>query len=225
MARRHRPPRASAFAPEVEALLAPYRAVLATVRARHGDAYPGSPLIMRELMRPQDRAVFVELHPADGAVLARRFSARRATSRCSISTAGRRCTPSSRRRRSAGSSSIDPPYEEPGELERLAPRDRRSAGEMADRHLCRLVSDQGAARRRRPGRDIAGAAPGQALRLELMVDDPRGAGPAQRLRALRRQPALDACRRGGDDPAGPRRAARPGRLRGFRCETPAARDA
>src|SRR5215217_6969439 len=61
------------FAPEVEALIAPYRAILATVRERHGDAYPGSPLIMRELMRPQDRAVFVELHPEDEAVLARRF--------------------------------------------------------------------------------------------------------------------------------------------------------
>src|SRR4051794_17429178 len=61
------------FAAEVEALIAPYRAILATVRQRHGDAYPGSPMIMRELMRPQDRAVFVELHPEDEAVLARRF--------------------------------------------------------------------------------------------------------------------------------------------------------
>ena len=60
------------FAPEVEELLAPYRTVLADVRARHGrQIYPGSPGILREILRRQDRGVLVELHPADHAVLSR----------------------------------------------------------------------------------------------------------------------------------------------------------
>jgi 23S rRNA (adenine2030-N6)-methyltransferase len=54
------------FEPDVEALLEPYRAVLEAVRRRHGaSAYPGSPGILRERLRPQDRGVLVELHPED----------------------------------------------------------------------------------------------------------------------------------------------------------------
>jgi len=64
------------FVPEVEALLAPYRQVLRDAQARHGpQVYPGSPLVIREFLRRQDRAVLVELHPADGALLAERFNA------------------------------------------------------------------------------------------------------------------------------------------------------
>ncbi len=107
------------FAPEVEALIAPYRAILATVRERHGDAYPGSPLIMRELMRPQDRAVFVELHPEDEAVLARRFRRDAQVKVLHLDgwTALHALIPAKERR---GLVLVDPPYEEPGELERLA---------------------------------------------------------------------------------------------------------
>ena len=40
------------LAADAEALIAPYRAALAAVRARHGaDAYPGSPLLVREFLR------------------------------------------------------------------------------------------------------------------------------------------------------------------------------
>src|SRR5690349_6490240 len=63
------------FGAEVEALLAPYRQVLAEVKARQGEqAYPGSPAIVREMLRRQDRGVFVELHPADHAVLAEHYN-------------------------------------------------------------------------------------------------------------------------------------------------------
>ncbi len=66
---------AAPFAPEVEALLAPYRAAVAAVRARHGDtAYPGSPAVIREALRPGDKGVFVELHPADAATLQGRYA-------------------------------------------------------------------------------------------------------------------------------------------------------
>ncbi|ETX15447.1 external DNA catabolism protein [Roseivivax halodurans JCM 10272] len=44
----------------------PYARALAAVRAAHGaEAYPGSPLIARELLRPCDRIDLAELHPAE----------------------------------------------------------------------------------------------------------------------------------------------------------------
>jgi 23S rRNA (adenine2030-N6)-methyltransferase len=54
------------------ALPEPLAGVLARVRARHGPAaYPGSPLIARTLLRPQDRLILMELHPAEHAGLRR----------------------------------------------------------------------------------------------------------------------------------------------------------
>src|SRR4051812_10124163 len=50
----------TAFSPEIEELIAPYRAIVA-----NDTAYPGSPAIIRAFLRPQDRAIFGELHPAD----------------------------------------------------------------------------------------------------------------------------------------------------------------
>lgn len=48
----------------------PLRQVLDKVRAAHGpSAYPGSPLIARTLLRPQDRLHLMELHPAEHAAL------------------------------------------------------------------------------------------------------------------------------------------------------------
>lgn len=49
----------------------PYWDVLARVRAIHGPtAYPGSPLIAEQMLRPGDRMTFLELHPAEHAALA-----------------------------------------------------------------------------------------------------------------------------------------------------------
>ena len=48
----------------------PYADALAAVRAAHGPmAYPGSPLIARTLLRPQDRLHLMELHPQEHAAL------------------------------------------------------------------------------------------------------------------------------------------------------------
>ena len=133
------------FAPEVEALIAPYRAILAAVRRRHGDAYPGSPLIMRELMRPQDRAVFVELHPEDGAVLARRFSAGRGGE----GAPSRRLDGAARPHPAEGAARARPRSIRPTRSRAsssASPREMAKAlTQMADRHLRRLVSDQGSA--------------------------------------------------------------------------------
>lgn len=50
----------------------PYAEALARIRAKHGAmAYPGSPLIARELLRAGDRMVLMELHPAEHAALKR----------------------------------------------------------------------------------------------------------------------------------------------------------
>ena len=52
-----------AFAPEVEALLAPWREAIRAVRARHGQGfYPGSPLIALGMARPGDAVLVNEKH-------------------------------------------------------------------------------------------------------------------------------------------------------------------
>ena len=108
-----------AFPPEVEEVLAPYRKVVADVRARHGaSAYPGSPAILREILRRQDRGVFVELHPADYKVLNEAFNevANLKVLHLDGWTALHSLIPPKEKR---GLVLIDPPYEEPDELERL----------------------------------------------------------------------------------------------------------
>ena len=53
----------------------PFGRALAAVRAQAGpSAYPGSPLLARTLLRPQDRLTLMELHPAEHAALARSVS-------------------------------------------------------------------------------------------------------------------------------------------------------
>lgn len=48
----------------------PFGHAIAAVRAEHGPAaYPGSPLVARALLRPQDRITLMELHPAEHAAL------------------------------------------------------------------------------------------------------------------------------------------------------------
>lgn len=48
----------------------PYVRVLADIRAKYGEnAYPGSPLIAAELLRPGDRMTLAELHPREFAAL------------------------------------------------------------------------------------------------------------------------------------------------------------
>ena len=48
----------------------PFGRALAAIRAEAGPAaYPGSPLLARQLLRPQDRLVLMELHPAEHAAL------------------------------------------------------------------------------------------------------------------------------------------------------------
>lgn len=111
---------AAARPAEIDAVLAPY---LDVVRAESGGGeriarYPGSPLIARRLMRSGDRLVVNEAHPEDAASLADLFAKDRQTKVLALDgwTALKALLPPKERR---GIVLIDPPFEEPGEYQRL----------------------------------------------------------------------------------------------------------
>ncbi|WP_029029301.1 23S rRNA (adenine(2030)-N(6))-methyltransferase RlmJ [Salinarimonas rosea] len=158
------------FAPEVEEVLAPYRAALAAVRARHGEsAYPGSPALAREMLRRQDRGVLVELHPTDHATLSARYNtvANLKTLALDGWTALGGLIPPKEKR---GLVLVDPAFEAPGELDRLArtlvaAQSKWPTGVYAGWYPIKdpREVDRAAAR--------LDALPRPALRLELHVDD------------------------------------------------------
>lgn len=105
--------------PALAALLNPY---LAVVRAENGAGlltrYPGSPAIARYLLRENDVLAVNELHPEDAARLKVEFAR---DARVKVLTidgwiALKSLLPPKERR---GVVLVDPPFEEPGELERL----------------------------------------------------------------------------------------------------------
>jgi 23S rRNA (adenine2030-N6)-methyltransferase len=162
-----------ALAPEVEELLAPYRKVIGDVRARHGETiYPGSPGIVREILRRQDRGVFVELHPADHAMLSEAFNE---VSNLKVMhldgwTALHALIPPKEKR---GVVLIDPPYEKPSELERLCTEllvalTKWPTGIYAGWYPVKDVGSVDAVAER-----LHRESPRPGLRLELYVDDPR----------------------------------------------------
>jgi 23S rRNA (adenine2030-N6)-methyltransferase len=161
------------FGPAVETLLEPYRRVVAEVRARYGaETYPGSPVIVRECLRRQDRAVFVELHPADQQVLAERFRPVTAVKVMHLDgwTALHALIPPKEKR---GLVLIDPPYEEPNELERLGSEMLKAVrkwptGVFAGWYPIKDTGPVDAVAKR-----LNEACPRPGLRLELYVDDPR----------------------------------------------------
>lgn len=108
--------------PEAEAILRPYRNVLAACRDRHGPAaYPGSPALISALLRREDRAILIEKHPEDGLLLRQRFGPTRNVK--VLGGDGWTVLPGlipPRERR--GLVLIDPPYEEAGELRRSVDR-------------------------------------------------------------------------------------------------------
>jgi 23S rRNA (adenine2030-N6)-methyltransferase len=101
-------------------LLAPY---LAALRAcNRGDElryYPGSPLLARHLKRPQDRLVACELEPCAAAALSRHLQGDPAVKAVRIDgwIALNAYVPAKERR---GLVIVDPPFEEPNDLIRLA---------------------------------------------------------------------------------------------------------
>lgn len=99
--------------------LAPWRALLGPgVAAGEPGLYPGSPVLAQRLLRPQDRAVFCELHAPTLTAL-RRTIGRDARVKCLDLdgwTALNAFTPPPERR---GLVLVDPPFERPDEFRRL----------------------------------------------------------------------------------------------------------
>ncbi|MBN9561956.1 MAG: 23S rRNA (adenine(2030)-N(6))-methyltransferase RlmJ [Alphaproteobacteria bacterium] len=80
--------------------------------------YPGSPALIRALLRPQDRLACCELHPEDAGELRRLFARDRQVAvhhRDGWEALGALLPPAERR----GLVLIDPPYEAPGEFDRV----------------------------------------------------------------------------------------------------------
>ncbi len=111
---------AAPFAPEIEALLAPYRQIIASLNP-DGDLrrYPGSPEIAARLMRDGDRLIANELHPEDVEALAQHFARDRRVKIMQLD-AGicvKANSPPPERR---GLILIDPPYEQKDEAAKAA---------------------------------------------------------------------------------------------------------
>lgn len=111
--------RAAALPARAAALLAPYLDVVAAENPNGTLArYPGSPLLVRRLLRPQDRLSALELHPADARSLAALFAGdvqARVTELDGWLALNAHVPPKERR----GLVLVDPPFELPGEWERL----------------------------------------------------------------------------------------------------------
>jgi 23S rRNA (adenine2030-N6)-methyltransferase len=108
------------FGPAAQALLAPYHEAL---RSFNPDGrlkiYPGSPLLIRHFLRPNDRLIACEREPGAAQSLARNLRGDRRVKAIAIDgwTALTAFIPPKERR---GLVLIDPPFEERDELERLA---------------------------------------------------------------------------------------------------------
>jgi 23S rRNA (adenine2030-N6)-methyltransferase len=156
--------------PAAEAMLAPYRALLDSVRLRHGPrVYPGSPVIARELLRRQDRGILVELHRDDGALLAERFNAvpNLKVLRLDGWTALHGLIPPKERR---GLVLIDPPYEACGELDRVTAETVRAVRKWPTGMFQVWYPIKDRAEADRAAGRLGEAVTVPTLRFELMVD-------------------------------------------------------
>ncbi|TIU30379.1 MAG: 23S rRNA (adenine(2030)-N(6))-methyltransferase RlmJ [Mesorhizobium sp.] len=116
----------AALEPRAAALLQPY---LEAVRAENPGGglgrYPGSPLIVRHLLRSQDRLTAIELHPQDAAQLKSVFAGDFQTRVIVLDgwlALGAHLPPKEKR----GLVLVDPPFEEEGEFQRLVESLRRA---------------------------------------------------------------------------------------------------
>lgn len=100
-------------------LLAGYFTRLASFNSQRLDTYPGSPLLIAGLLRPADRAVFVERHPEEAAALRDNLRGRPhvAVHEADGFAMLKALVPP---RENRGLVFIDPPYEQPREFEQVA---------------------------------------------------------------------------------------------------------
>ncbi len=99
--------------------LAAYFELLTALNSSGLNVYPGSPWIIRTLLRPQDRAVFIERHPEEAAALRDNLLGSRGITinEADAWAALKGLVPP---RENRGLVFIDPPYEKPDEFEQVA---------------------------------------------------------------------------------------------------------
>jgi 23S rRNA (adenine2030-N6)-methyltransferase len=99
--------------------LSTYFALLAPYNRTGLSAYPGSPLIIRDRLRPQDRAIFIERHPEEAEALRDNLQGSRGITinEADAWAALKGLLPPQENR---GLVFIDPPYEKPDELDLVA---------------------------------------------------------------------------------------------------------
>lgn len=104
--------------PDVDALLRPYLDIVEPLLAGDEPHYPGSPLIAQKLARTQDRLCFIEKHPVDTVSLKAKTAGDRRVRALTLDgwTGLNAQVPPPEKR---GLVLIDPPFEEPGEFDRL----------------------------------------------------------------------------------------------------------
>lgn len=170
--------------PALADLLAPYLATLAEVNGTTAEAlaaetlsrYPGSPVLVRRLLRRQDRLTATELHPADAATLSALFAGDVQARIVELDgwLAAKSFLPFKERR---GLVLIDPPFEVPGEFDRLV-------GALVEGHrrfatavyaLWYPIKDEGEAARFREAVVATGIR--RILAVELRVSAVRPASP------------------------------------------------
>ena len=183
----------AAIGEEARALLAPY---LDAVAACNGDGrlavYPGSPALVRTLLRPQDRLIACELEPGAAAALARYLSRDARCKAVAIDgwTALNAYVPPKERR---GLVLVDPPFEDAGDFPRLARmlsaahRKWATGTYLAWYPIKQQSAPEALARR------LAGAGIAKILRAELSVAASRSRSDASPAPAAIQSRRLDAC--------------------------------
>src|SRR5262249_26058615 len=161
---------------EVGKLLEPY---LAAVRAENPlglKRYPGSPLIARALCREQDRMVFCELHPEEYLGVKGALGKDRRAKLVEIDgwLALKAYVPPKERR---GLVLIDPPFEEPGEFERLGNGVTEAHRRWATGIFLLWYPVKDADEVRTFERRLARLDTAKILRVEFAIDTPRPDGP------------------------------------------------
>ena len=160
------------FAPTVADILAPYLTVVRQVNAGAAVAfYRGSPLVARRLMRRGDTLIVNELHLEDQARLAEVFARERDTKILALDgwSALKSLLPPKERR---GVVLVDPPFEEPGELQRMlqgleAAHQRFATGTLLLWYPVKDVKTAAAFRR-----DVKALGLAKVLSVELLIRRP-----------------------------------------------------
>ncbi|GGE40369.1 ribosomal RNA large subunit methyltransferase J [Agaricicola taiwanensis] len=159
-------------APLVE-FLKPYLDTVAALNPS-GDLrlYPGSPELARRLSRPQDRLALCELHPQDNMALRRAMGRDPRVTTLGIDgwvALNAQVPPKERR----GLVLIDPPFEKPGEFDRLSASIQQAHAKWPTGTYCAWYPGKHLSEIENFARTMRRLALPATLRMELWIRDPR----------------------------------------------------